>query len=144
MSKTRAQLLTTSEGQVVGKSQLYALLVDKEGNAILDVFNNEQLIAIQADIGGGIKLATSNAAGIEISSSQDSQITETEKTYVTAVGASQIEVYVESGAVRVRTDGQPCTVTTGEPLTAGFAAAWEVDSISVFYVTDSIVTVVSR
>jgi len=45
----------------------------------------------------------------EVSSSQDSQIATTAKTYARAEGASQIEVYVESGYARVRTDGQPCT-----------------------------------
>lgn len=80
----------------------------------------------------------------ESASAQDSQIATTEKTYTKALGATQIEVYVESGYVRVRTDGQPCTSTTGEPIASGFGSAWQAESISVFFVQESIVTVVSR
>jgi hypothetical protein len=80
----------------------------------------------------------------EVASTQDTQIATTVQPYNKDAGASQIEVYVESGYVRVRTDGQPATSNTGEPIGAGFGSAWSVDSVSVFYVQESIVTVVSR
>ena len=88
--------------------------------------------------------ATLSGSNAEVASTQDTQIATTAKEYLKAGGASQIEVYVESGYVRVRTDGQPCTSTTGEPIAAGFGAAWRADSVSIFYVQESIVTVVSR
>ena len=88
-----------------------------------------------------VQLSGSNA---EKESAQDTQLATTAKTYPKANGASRIEVYCESGYIRVRTDGQPCTSTTGEPIAAGFAAAWNAESISVFYVQESIITVVSR
>ena len=90
---------------------------------------------------GKVQLSGSNA---EKESAQDTQLATTAKTYPKANGASRIEVYCESGYIRVRTDGQPCTSTTGEPIAAGFAAAWNAESISVFYVQESIITVVSR
>lgn len=80
----------------------------------------------------------------EQASAQDTQLATVAKTYNRAVGATQMEVYCESGYIRVRTDGQPCTSTTGEPIAVGFGACWAVGSISVFYVQESIVTVVSR
>ena len=222
MSKTRANLLSTSAGQVVGKSQGYALSVDANGDAVPDALGNEQLEelrviggrlqtdALDKDAGTGgtgivipvggtgklgwlsgiydrlskVVLAAGGAVigkvGIdqtagenvisfgavaqpvsivgslanipveiqackpEVSSSQDSQIATTAKTYARTEGASQIEVYVESGYARVRTDGQPCTSTTGEPIASGFGSAWKTGSISIFYVQESIVTVVSR
>lgn len=62
-----------------------------------------------------------------------------------ATGASKIEIYVESGEVRVRTDGQDATLTTGQPLGAGFMDVFAVDELSVFRVTDAaIITVVHR
>jgi hypothetical protein len=80
----------------------------------------------------------------EKASAQDTQPATTVQAYVKPEGASKIECYCETGYVRVRTDGQPCTSTTGEPLAAGFGSGWNVDSISVFYVQESVVTVVSR
>jgi hypothetical protein len=80
----------------------------------------------------------------EKASAQDTQVATTAETYTRAVGATQIEVYVESGNVRVRTDGEACTATTGEPLAAGFYGKWSVASISLYYVAASTVTVVSR
>lgn len=88
--------------------------------------------------------ATLTGSKPEQFSLQDTQIATTEKTYNSAEGSNLIELYVESGYVRVRTDGQPCTSTTGEPIAAGFASGWNADSISVFFVQESIVTVVSR
>lgn len=62
-----------------------------------------------------------------------------------ATGASKIEIYVESGEVRVRTDGQDASLTTGQPLGAGFMDVFAVDELSVFRVTDeAIITVVHR
>lgn len=80
----------------------------------------------------------------EKASAQDTQVVTTVKAYARAAGASQIEVYVESGSVRVRTDGQACTATTGEPLSAGFYSKWNVATLSVYYAANSTVTVVSR
>jgi hypothetical protein len=80
----------------------------------------------------------------ELSSAQHSESATTVKTYARAAGAARIEVYVESGRVRIRTDGQPCTAVTGEPLGEGFGAAWAVPSISLLFVDDSVITVVSR
>ena len=51
--------------------------------------------------------ATLSGSNAEVASTQDTQIATTAKEYLKAGGASQIEVYVESGYVRVRTDGQP-------------------------------------
>jgi hypothetical protein len=89
-------------------------------------------------------LVTLSGSKAEVASAQDTQIATTAVTYTKSAGASQIEVYVESGYIRVRTDGEACTSTTGEPIAAGFGSAWQVDSISIFYVQESIVTVVSR
>jgi hypothetical protein len=80
----------------------------------------------------------------ELSSAQHTEPATTVKTYTRSAGASRIEVYVETGRVRIRTDGEPCTAVTGEPLGEGFGAAWAVPSISVLFIDDSAVTVVSR
>ena len=80
----------------------------------------------------------------EQASEQDTQVATTVKTYTKPAGASQMEVYCETGYVRVRTDGEVCTGTTGEPIAAGFGAGWLVDSISVYYIQESVITVVSR
>ena len=80
----------------------------------------------------------------EVDSVQYAEPAGTTVTYSLADGASKIELYLESGYVRVRTDGQPATATTGEPLGEGFGACWAVDSISVYCVEDSVFTVVSR
>lgn len=55
MAKTRGDQLTTNKGKIVGKQQLYALLVDAAGNAILDTAGNEQLVEVHADASGRIK-----------------------------------------------------------------------------------------
>ena len=81
---------------------------------------------------------------VEQASAQDTQVATTAKTYTKAAGASQIEVYCETGYIRVRTDGEACTSTTGEPIAAGFGSGWQADSISVYYIQESVITVVSR
>lgn len=88
--------------------------------------------------------ATLIGSSPEVASAQDTQVATTVQTHNRAVGASQIELYVETGYVRVRTDGQPCTGTTGEPIAAGFGSAWRAESISVYYIQESVITVVSR
>ena len=88
-----------------------------------------------------VELTGSNA---EVVSAQDAQVSTIAQTYIRAVDATQIEVYVESGYVRVRTDGEAATPTTGEPFGPGYGGAWTVNSISVYYVADSTITVVSR
>lgn len=80
----------------------------------------------------------------EVVSVQHAELAGTTVTYSLADGASKIELYLESGYIRIRTDGQPATATTGEPLGEGFGACWAVDSISVYCVEDSVFTVVSR
>lgn len=80
----------------------------------------------------------------EKASAQDTQVATTVKPYNRAAGASQMEVYCESGSIRVRTDGAACTATTGEPIGTGFVGKWSVASISLYYVAGSTVTVVSR
>ncbi len=80
----------------------------------------------------------------EVVSVQHAELAGTVTTHSLADGASELEVYLESGYIRIRTDGQPATATTGEPLGEGFGARWAVDSISVYCVEDSVFTVVSR
>lgn len=81
---------------------------------------------------------------VEKSSAQHTEVATTVKTYTRAAGASRMDVFVESGRVRIRTDGEPCTAVTGEPLGEGFGAAWTAPSISVLFVDDAVITVVSR
>jgi len=90
---------------------------------------------------GSMKLTGSKA---EVASAQDANVVGTVETYNRTEGATQLEVYCETGYIRVRTDGQPCTGTTGEPIAAGFGACWDVESVSIYYIQESIVTVVSR
>ena len=80
----------------------------------------------------------------EVESAQHTELATAVEEYTLAEGAKQIEIYCESGAVRIRTDGEPCTATTGIPLVADYAVAFEVDSVSVYYVQESVITVVSR
>lgn len=89
----------------------------------------------------GVSINGSNA---EVASQQDTMTATVAKTYIRAVGASQIEVFVESGNVRVRTDGQAATADTGEPLGDGFSKIWTVASLSIYPTINAIVTVVSR
>jgi hypothetical protein len=60
------------------------------------------------------------------------------------VRATQIEVFVESGFVRIRTDGKTATDSTGEPLGAGYSDEWNCVAISVYATEDSVITVVNR
>ncbi|KLU66771.1 hypothetical protein DEAC_c14390 [Desulfosporosinus acididurans] len=61
MPKTRANMLSTAARQLVGKSQVYALLVDSSGNAILDSEGNEQIAELEA-VGGRLKVDIGAAA----------------------------------------------------------------------------------
>lgn len=105
------------------------------------IYEKLQKLGTWIDGGSGVQLTGSKA---EVASEQDAQVATSVKTYTRPAGASQIEVYCETGYIRVRTDGQPCTSDTGEPLGAGFGAAWTVESISVFCVQESVYTVVIR
>lgn len=58
MAKTRGNILSTTSGQMVGKSQTYALLVDAAGNAIPDAVSNEQIVGLQA-VNGRLKVDAS-------------------------------------------------------------------------------------
>ncbi len=80
----------------------------------------------------------------EQESFQDTQLATAVETYNRAAGATEMELYVEEGYVRIRTDGAACTATTGEPLGEGFAGVWSVESLSVYYMQESVITVVSR
>jgi hypothetical protein len=101
-------------------------------------------VAIDQTTPGTTNAVTLSGSKPEQASAQDTQVATTAVTYTKAVGATQMEVYCETGYVRVRTDGQPCTGTTGEPIAAGFGSGWVVDSISVYYIQESVITVVSR
>ncbi len=81
----------------------------------------------------------------EMESAQYTDPATTVTEYTRPAESSIIEVYCEAGYIRVRTDGQPATSTTGEPIAAGFGGGWNGDtSISVFCVQESVYTVVSR
>ncbi len=101
-------------------------------------------VAVSATAGVLDVSAQLTGSKAEEASAQETELATTVETYTRAAGASQIEVYCESGYVRVRTDGDPCTDVTGEPLAPGFGAAWVVPSISVYYIQESVITVVSR
>jgi hypothetical protein len=105
--------------------------------------SNTSLTAIKNAVEGtvDVQLTGSNA---EVESTQDTQVATTVVTYNRAVGASMMEVYVESGLIRIRTDGSPATAITGEPLGDGFAGCWSVSALSIYYVGNSTITVVSR
>ena len=102
---------------------------------------NELHAALVVDKDAGFQLTGSS---VEQASAQDTQVATTVVNYNRAAGATQMEVYCESGYVRVRTDGVVCTDITGEPLAPGFGAGWAVESISVYYIQESVITVVSR
>ncbi len=80
----------------------------------------------------------------EESSAQETENAAAVETYNRAAGASEIGVYVEEGFVRIRTDGDPATATTGVPLGEGFYEFFTVAAISVYFVENSVITVVSR
>jgi hypothetical protein len=127
----KADIAKSIYNQAAGANR--ALLVDAAGNPI----SSDHPLQVS----GSLELTGSKA---EIASAQDTQAATTVQTYTRAEGASQIELYVETGYVRVRTDGQPCTSMTGEPIAAGFGSAWQAPSISVYYIQESVITVVSR
>jgi hypothetical protein len=85
-----------------------------------------------------------NGSKVEISSVQENNLAETEKTYNREAGANEIEVYIESGYARVRTDGNQATDATGEPLGEGMMSSYAVDSVSIYFVADTTLTVVNR
>lgn len=76
MPKTRANLLETSAGQLVGKQQLYALLVDAAGAAILNAGGNEQIVELQA-VDGLLKVEASITGSLPDETLQE-QLTETD------------------------------------------------------------------
>lgn len=60
-------------------------------------------------------------------------------------GATRLELTVEEGTIRVRSDGSTATATTGEPMWPGDRRIWSVTSLSVLAVdVDSVVTSISR
>lgn len=88
-----------------------------------------------------VQLSGSNA---ELESAQVSLVVATATTYNRAAGGAEVGIFCESGSIRVRTDGEACTATTGEPLGAGFSKIWAVDSVSIYAVSASVITEVSR
>lgn len=60
-------------------------------------------------------------------------------------GATRLELIVEEGILRVRSDGGTPTLTTGEPMWPGDRRTWGVTTLSVLAVgVDTIVTSMSR
>lgn len=47
MAKTRDDIFSTSKNKIIGKSQLYALLVDANRDQLLDASGNEQLVDLE-------------------------------------------------------------------------------------------------
>ena len=80
----------------------------------------------------------------EQASAQATETAATVENYNRHASATEIGVYVESGDVRVRSDGDPATATTGVPLGEGFFEFFTVAEISVYFVTNATITVVSR
>ena len=121
------------------------ILVDAGGKPIPQIWDGTNFVPYGGKVTvegvADVKLTGSKA---EQASAQHTKVATTVETYSRPVGASRIELYCESGYVRVRTDGQPCTSTTGEPVAPGFGATWDVGSISVYYIQGSVITVVSR
>ena len=60
-----------------------------------------------------------------------------------AAGKTNLEIYVESGAVRVRADGTTATATTGRPVGEGKVFVLNAASASLYATSASTVTVVS-
>lgn len=58
MAKTRGDLLATDKNKLAGKQQLYALLIDEEGSAILDVDGDEQIVELES-VNGRLKTDSS-------------------------------------------------------------------------------------
>ncbi len=95
----------------------------------------------EVSVPDGVQLTGSKA---EEASAQETETATTVETYTRAAGATEIGVFVESGFVRVRTDGDPATPTTGVPLGEGFFEYYAVATISVYFVQESTITVVSK
>jgi hypothetical protein len=110
-------------------------------NSKIDAVNTN--IDDSQDVDNNFNVSQNGSKG-EISSVQEDNLAETEKTYNKEAGANEIEVYIESGYARVRTDGNPATATTGEPLGEGLMASYAVDSVSIYFVADTTLTVVNR
>jgi hypothetical protein len=87
------------------------------------------------------QLTGSNA---QLSSVKETNSATAVKTYTAATGATKMTVYCESGSIRIRSDGQPCTATTGAPLGEGWAQDFNVPSISIYFVEQSVISVVSE
>lgn len=68
----------------------------------------------------------------EVSSAQATLASGTAVTITRAVGAVGIELYIESGAARVRADGSTATATTGIPLGTGFVGRWDTATVSMY------------
>ena len=143
-AKAELELLNTAMDQLNGKdfaSETTMAALETELGLV-----KAELAAVKTMLTDGTAKGEVTLSGTiaELSSAQHSESATTVKTYTRAAGATRIEVYVESGRVRIRTDGQPCTSVTGEPLGEGFGAAWAAPSISVLFVSDAVITVVSR
>lgn len=143
--------LPTGAATEAKQTDLEALVGALASAAVTDPTASASQIALFKGIlkqlqGDGDKANSFDVIGsvAEKASAKHTQVITTVSTYNRAALATQIEVYVESGSVRVRTDGVAATATTGEPLTEGFMGAWAVASISVYYVEQSTITVVSR
>ena len=93
------------------------------------------------NVAGDVQLTGSKE---EQASAQATETAATVENYNRHASAMEIGVYVESGDVRVRSDGDPATATTGVPLGEGFFEFFTVAEISVYFVTNATITVVSR
>jgi len=144
--KTDVQKISDEDfvAALVKISAMHDALTTTIADLVEAIATNSESIATNGVNEDGSKNVRLTGSKAEQSSAQYTKTATTVEEYTLAEGASQIELYVETGYVRVRTDGEPCTSTTGEPIAAGFGAAWTVDSISVFYIQESVVTVVSR
>jgi ferric-dicitrate binding protein FerR (iron transport regulator) len=64
--------------------------------------------------------------------SSETSVGATAVTVNRSAGATEIEVYVLSGFVNVRSDGSAATATTGRPVGAGFSLRVAAATISLF------------
>jgi hypothetical protein len=119
-------------------------VLDAISTAVATAATEATLAQIKTALTDGTLKAQLSGSLVEKASAQHTEVATTVKTYTRAAGASRMDVFVESGRVRIRTDGEPCTAITGEPLGEGFGAAWTAPSISVLFVDDAVITVVSR
>ncbi len=103
--------------------------------------NRGNFLEVNADGSINAKVTGSRAEQV---STQETETATSVETYTRHVDASEIGVYVEEGFVRVRTDGTAATATTGVPLGEGFFEFFAVATISVYYVENSTIAVVSR